>query len=77
MTPLQGLGTALILANVDQVRDRDDQMRAVASAGRLPTLIRKRLLSSAASCCCLLTESRDGMDWPARFSKSFRSIEGL
>src|SRR5580692_5121439 len=29
---LQGLGTALILAFIDQVRDRDDQNRAAASA---------------------------------------------
>ncbi|HYY31895.1 MAG TPA: histidine kinase [Chthoniobacterales bacterium] len=29
---LQGLGTALILAIVDQIRDRDEQTRAVASA---------------------------------------------
>jgi two-component system sensor histidine kinase LytS len=32
MAPLQGLGTALILAIVEQVRDRDEQTRAVASA---------------------------------------------
>ena len=29
---LQGLGTALILAILEQVRDRDEQTRAAASA---------------------------------------------